>query len=36
MIIEKAIASREVGDDVWFKFKGACLALVNHHFTVLL
>ena len=23
--LRKAIASREVGDDVWFKFKGACL-----------
>ena len=34
--LKKAIASREVGDDVWFKFKGACLALINHHFTALL
>lgn len=25
--LRKAIASREVGDDVWFKFKGSCLAL---------
>jgi transcription initiation factor TFIID subunit 7 len=31
---KKAIASREVGNDVWFRFKGACLALINHHFSL--
>ena len=31
--LKRAIASREVGDDVWFKFKGACLgSLKNGHF----
>ena len=29
--LRKAIASREVGDDVWFKFKGVCPALMYIH-----
>ena len=28
--LKKAIVSREVGDDTWFKFKGACLVLIYH------
>jgi len=28
--LRKVIASREVGDDVWFKFKGACLVLIYY------
>ena len=33
--LRKAIASREVGDDVWFKFKGASLdSFENHHFSL--
>ena len=26
--LRKAVASRQVGDDVWFKFKGACPAMI--------
>ena len=33
--LKKAIASREVADDVWFKFKGACMdSPKNHHFSL--
>ena len=31
--LKKAIVSREVGDDVWFKFKGAYLGSLKNHFS---
>jgi transcription initiation factor TFIID subunit 7 len=33
--LKKAVASREVGDDVWFKFKGACLGSLKLDLTLL-